>query len=546
MLGIDVGAVHVAACVVDVVPVSGPHVAAPGSCEVCSKLDARPAADPPEELGPLTGGDAWWHVTVRKQHVAVSVVSWRLLNAYERPDAQSACIRTGACRDLARSEDRKEVKDAGASVAVARALAPIIAEWAALRPDVVAVEHQVMSANPKTSGAHAGSGAATKYNERMKVLHGVLHALIDQAMEVPVYDKHGKNTTTMVWDISENAWWNDTDGTKFELTRGCRDIEKSIKKKMAAATVAHCVETFSPGARNAWSQCVWRGNHVRADLADSLLHAVNLAACLKCVPPYFGPDTPLPNMLERTDEGSLQDVRAAKLRHAASYARICALRSDVSAPTWLASEEGVTNASAKHTERARPPPLPPSRTPARKRKRATAASTVESKDMPRVTWTFFSFSSVTGMRSHSGISDDVDMTLRRCNGSVPGGKPCVVAKGPYFLSATVSGFGTNKTAALTFEQDVRRRLSRVRGTERRTAVLFEFVDAWNASDHGCVERLDMLTYAYVPSAPPAAPGPPDPPFPSHEARGDECTDGTDAKMGKLRDEEDVKILLGNE
>lgn len=531
VLGIDVGAVHVAACVVDVVPVRDPHVAPPGVCGVCSKLSPRPAADAPDELGPLTGGDAWWHVTVRKQHVAVSVVSWRLVNAYERPDAQAACVRSGACKDLARAEDRKQIKDAGASIAVSRALAPIVAEWAALRPDVIAIEHQVMSANPKQRGEHAGGGAATKYNERMKVLHGVMHSLIDQAMEAPVYDKHGKNTTTMVWDISENAWWADTDGVKFELTRGCRDIEKSIKKKMAAATVAHCVDTFAPGARNAWSERVWRGNKVRADLADSLLHAVNLAACLKCVVPYFGPDAPLPNMLERTDAGPIQDVRAAKMRHAAAYARICALRSAVPAPYWLASEEGVTNASAKHADRACPPPCSPPRTAARKRKRTPAAPIADSKDAPRVTWSYFSLSSVTGMRSHSGISDDVDATLRRCNGSVPGEKAPVVAKGPYFLSATVSGFGTDKTSALAFEQDVRRQLSRVRGTERRKAVLCQFVDSWNARTPEGTPELDMLTYAYVPSGA------------LREAQHDDGVDRDVAEAGKMRDEEDASILL---
>lgn len=469
-LGIDVGEVHLGACLFEAVPLKGPHPKE-GDCTYCNELPPPPQPTSCAatvygnfQLGPGTGGDNWWHITVRKQHFAISILSWRLLDLWESVLDRALTLKEGIVQGLSTSDTRSKVKDAGSSCIMARGIAPLLAEWSALEPDVVVVEQQVMSVS--RFGKNKSDRSDPKYNERMKVLHGVIRSQLDGALECPVYDKHGRNTTTMVWDLHENHWWPFGD---CPVRRGTKGIAKPIKKSLAQRAVAGCLKIF--GAKDdehtkhgcIWQRQVWEANTVKFDLADSCLHGINLVAMLKCRVPVFGQDEIGPDALPITLRADKNLIRSKKRLRAIEGARLSLEREGLTEkdfPTWLLEETECT----KKIDWIDPRPVPKKR-----KKKPTKAKP----------WCVYLLVSTVSNKTYIGASNDPDRRLRQHNGEIKGGAASTRTKRPYRTVARVWGFGPIDSYALRFETAFRNECKRgCSGPSKRLDKLKSLLSRW--------------------------------------------------------------------
>ena len=427
-------------------------------------------------------------------------------------------------REFRRNMHRAGLNDTRVIQRFIASIAPLIAEWAILRPDMVALEQQVMrrSAPKRKGGAptSASQAASDAFNERAKVLQGVITAMLSTLVGCPQFDKHGKNTNTMAWDLHDNAWWGLGPPTH---TRGT-SITKPQKKALAVRAVQGCIDYFGkrPGG---WVERVWESNDVKFDLADSLLHALNLASIM--TPAETGK---LNALLEARPAAapSISRVSATKCQLAARNA-VTALLCDgcdgTRLPPWVAAElldpDGLC---------ADPPPLIPASVVKKHRKvtkRARKATVVVEKDSAQAAvlipdgapakdknYVVYLLQSANGRSIYIGASNDPDRRLRQHNGELAKGAKRTRMGRPWRTVLRVEGFGCkpveSHSAALKFEKAFQCcRLANGKnpvGPRRRVEALNTLLARW-VCPMGPLTRTELFSVPGSKIAPVPAPEP---------------------------------------
>ncbi len=485
VVGVDVGHVHFAATVLDVIQVNTPHTVDSG-CSVCTCLPPITPPTTPERkehkshLGPDCDGDVWWHLTVRKRHYLVRIVAWRLINVWDPVDLRCKTLQDGYVYDVADPEERAGLNDTKVIQRFIASTAPLVAEWAILRPDILALEQQVMrrSAPKRKGGAptSATQAASDAFNERAKVLQGVITAMLSTLVGCPQFDKHGKNTSTMAWDLHDNTWWGLGPPTHSRGT----SITKPQKKALAVRAVQGCIDHF--GKRpDGWVERVWESNDVKFDLADSFLHALNLASLM--TPSELGK---LDDMVDARPSSapSVSLVSTTKIQLAAQNAAVSLLCDGCDGahlPPWLTTQLLHPDGCA-----SLPPPLLPTsilkkHKSKRTRKKAAATTTTTTttslvveaggtKDLlvaPSCStneiiegngkhYVVYLLQSANGRSIYIGASNDPDRRLRQHNGELTKGAKRTRTGRPWRTVLRVEGFGCkpfeSHSAALKFEK----------------------------------------------------------------------------------------------